>query len=100
MWKFEKIWLKGTLIITRKPKVWRVEEWTDGRTKEHEDSWIPPTLVERGNKKNEGIEKINCFNTLVSNNFYSVNYFVSAKPCDLGGMLGAGVNVHNENSNR
>jgi hypothetical protein len=22
VWKFEKIWLSGTLIIIRKPKVW------------------------------------------------------------------------------
>ena len=42
VWKFEKIWLSGTLIITRKPKVWR----TDG----HEDPFIPPTLVEQGYK--------------------------------------------------
>ena len=35
-----KIWLSGTLIIIRKPKVW----WTDG----HEDPFIPQTLVERG----------------------------------------------------
>jgi hypothetical protein len=28
VWKYEKIWLSGTLIIIRKPKVW----WTDGRT--------------------------------------------------------------------
>ena len=34
VWKFEKIWLSGTLIIIRKPKVW----WTD----RHEDPYIPP----------------------------------------------------------
>jgi hypothetical protein len=27
VWKFEKIWLSGTLIIIRKPKVW----WMDGQ---------------------------------------------------------------------
>jgi hypothetical protein len=45
VWKLEKIWLSGTLIIIRKPKVWRA----DG----HEDpyyGYIPPTLVERGYK--------------------------------------------------
>jgi hypothetical protein len=42
VWKLEKIWLSGTLIIIRKPKVWR--------TNEHEDPYIPPTLVERGYK--------------------------------------------------
>jgi hypothetical protein len=25
VWKFEKIWLSGTLIIIRKPKVWRTD---------------------------------------------------------------------------
>jgi len=45
VWKFEKIWLRGTLIIIQKPKVWR----TDG----HEDPYIPSTLVDRG-YKNEG----------------------------------------------
>ena len=40
VWKFAKIWLNGTLIIIRKPKVWR--------TNRHEDPYIPPTLVERG----------------------------------------------------
>ena len=49
--KFEKIWLSGTLIIIRKPKVWR----TDGRTNGHDDPYIHPTLVERGYKK--GIKK-------------------------------------------
>jgi hypothetical protein len=44
VWKFKKIWLSGTLIIIRKPQVWR----TDG----HEDPYVPPTLVERWNKKN------------------------------------------------
>jgi hypothetical protein len=38
VWKFEKIWLSSTLIIIRKPKVWR----TDGRTNVHEDPYIPP----------------------------------------------------------
>ena len=37
VWKFEKIWLSSTLIIIRKPKVWR----TDGRTYRHEDPYIP-----------------------------------------------------------
>ena len=45
VWKFEKIWLSGTLIIIWKPKV--------GRTDDHEDPYIPPTLVERGYKKME-----------------------------------------------
>jgi hypothetical protein len=44
--KFEKIWLSGTLIIIRKPKVWRTDERKDG----HEDSYIPPTIVEGGYK--------------------------------------------------
>jgi hypothetical protein len=47
--KFEKIWLSDTLIIIRKPNVWRTDGWTDG----HDDPFISPTLVERGyNKKN------------------------------------------------
>jgi hypothetical protein len=37
--KFEKILLSGTLIIIRKPKVWRM----DG----YEDPYLPPTLVEQ-----------------------------------------------------
>jgi hypothetical protein len=44
VWKFENIWLSGTLIIIRKPNVW----WTDG----HDDLYLPPTLVERGYKRN------------------------------------------------
>jgi len=28
--KFEKIWLSGTLIIIRKPKVWQTDERTWG----------------------------------------------------------------------
>ena len=47
VWKFENIWLSGTLIIIRKPEVWR----TDGRTDGHEDPYIPPTLVKPGDKK-------------------------------------------------
>ena len=42
--KFEKIWLSRTLIIIRKPSV--MDEPTD----EHEDPYIPLTLVERGIK--------------------------------------------------
>ena len=38
--KFEKIWLSGTLIIIRKPKVW----WTD----RHGDPYIHPLLFMRG----------------------------------------------------
>ena len=41
--KFEKIWLNGTLIIIRKPKVWR--------TNEHEDPYIPPRLSSSGGIK-------------------------------------------------
>jgi hypothetical protein len=44
VWKCEKIWLSGTLIIIRKPKC-------DGQTDGHEDPYIPPTLFERGNRK-------------------------------------------------
>jgi hypothetical protein len=29
VWKFEKIWLSGTLIIIRKPKVWRMDGHED-----------------------------------------------------------------------
>jgi len=47
VWKFEKIWLSGTLIIIRKPSV------TDG----HEDPYIPPTLVEREYKNNASPQK-------------------------------------------
>ena len=50
VWKFDKIWLSGTLIIFRKPKVW----WTD----EHEDPYIPQTLVERGYKNHKQICQI------------------------------------------
>ena len=47
VWKFEKIWLSGTLIIIRKPKVWR----TDGRM----DMRIPiyPRLSSSGGKINK-----------------------------------------------
>jgi hypothetical protein len=45
--KFEKIWLSGTLIIIRKPKVWR----TDG----HEDPYIPPNLVDREYNSSENV---------------------------------------------
>ena len=44
--KFEKIWLSITLIIIRKPKVWRM----DGRTDRHEDPYIPPDSRRAGYK--------------------------------------------------
>jgi len=31
VWKFQKIWLSGSLIIIRKPKVWRTNGQTDMR---------------------------------------------------------------------
>jgi hypothetical protein len=43
VWKFEKIWVSGTLIIIRKR--------TNERTDRHEDPYILSTLVERGIKK-------------------------------------------------
>jgi hypothetical protein len=59
VWKFENIWLSGTLIIIRKPKVWR----TDG----HEDPYIPQTLVERGyNEQHNCIFFIYFYNRIYS----------------------------------
>jgi hypothetical protein len=42
--EFDNIWLSGTLIIIRKPQVWRTDGRTNGRT--------DMRIVERGNKKN------------------------------------------------
>jgi hypothetical protein len=38
VWKLEKIWLSGTLIIIRKPKVWRTDGRTDGQTEKGHNS--------------------------------------------------------------
>ena len=37
VWKLEQIWLSGTLIIIRKPEVWRTDERMDERTDERMD---------------------------------------------------------------
>jgi hypothetical protein len=60
VWKFEKIWLSGILIIIRKPKVWRTDGHEDPLDitiypSDHSESLIQRSLSQNNNKKKAGV---------------------------------------------
>jgi hypothetical protein len=69
VWKFEKIWLSGTLLSGNQK--------CDGRTNGHEDPYIPPpTLIERGYKNYQRYESgLYCLHFLAVWTKYETFYF-------------------------